>query len=825
MESARTYDEETPLLNDKRGRKYRMYDQVLLKPYNALFAENLELGLRGATFLLIFALPFLWHHEWDTEAGAFRDLGVFKTGAAVFLIFLFSRSVGETCSLAWGALVGICLSVGLTWILNGFFPGGYVSGEPETVFWFLAGAGTLALWVVLNINLSVNAKVFFTMSFSYHWMALLSGEKDSNYATNFELHLGKYGLCEILACLIGCLLAVLATLLPEPLWAMEKAKASSMDLCDDLGKVWDDILRFFCSDVPNIAEQEAFMVDMQVLHHEITSLEVYVGHAWWECLGRGKWQTERLMFARLSKALHMNYDRLTSVWNAVVQEEFGHYHTRVMGVLTPHVTVVVREADSLLRMCTEEVMHGGIRDEKVAAIEAAIATTKREMAALMREFRRVKVTLGLPPVSEELLDEHAFCISVSGCGRNAFEFAEDMLAYRQSTKELPAIDAKEGVFDMKVIMAPDHINRALRRFLAVILAICVGYMGHGHLIQRYDSSIAATVAIMFSNHLGSAAAENFNKFQGCVLGTTIGLIATSLFGFCEWYYIAATCLFLWGFAFASLFLYYKSAHYGNVALYMAAFGCNDFLLGCTDHFSRARAYHVTCDVVVGMTLVVLVDLVLANRRASDLAKDAIVDVWQILTSATRNLFDETSTGVREHKGMILEKVQRADLLGVEAEWEPRYWRTAWKTQLYQQAIQCFYRLRMSLSGLEYELSSGIQKDATFVRLLQMQSFQAVKNNLTQKMKQLEDLFAIFVHETKGGMPLLRDATHLLDDNLFGEMSAMQVLIKEINAMGLGNDSSAEFLNDDPASEISLIIASMSAMTGEMRGLQREILKS
>lgn len=30
---------------------------------------------------------------------------------------------------------------------------------------------------------------------------------------------------------------------------------------------------------------------------------------------------------------------------------------------------------------------------------------------------------------------------------------------------------------------------------------------------------------------------------------------------------------------------------------------------------------------------------------------------------------------------------------------------------------------------------------------------------------------------------------------------------------------------EPASEISLIIATMSAMTGEMRGLQKEILKA
>jgi len=41
--------------------------------------------------------------------------------------------------------------------------------------------------------------------------------------------------------------------------------------------------------------------------------------------------------------------------------------------------------------------------------------------------------------------------------------------------------------------------------------------------------------------------------------------------------------------------------------------------------------------------------------------------------------------------------------------EPRYWRTPWRDELFTQAIQCFYRLRMSLSALETELSDDVKK--------------------------------------------------------------------------------------------------------------------
>jgi len=288
-------------------------------------------------------------------------------------------------------------------------------------------------------------------------------------------------------------------------------------------------------------------------------------------------------------------------------------------------------------------------------------------------------------------------------------------------------------------------------------------------------------------------------------------------------------MFLWLYAFITLFLYYKSAHYGHICLYIAVFGCTDFLHGGSDVFNKSSSYYVIVDAVCAMGIIVFIDMIFENRRASDMAKDAIVDVWQMLNAGTRDLFDANSTGIREHKGTILAKVQRADLLGMEAEWESRFWRTPWKAELYRMAIQCFYRLRMSLSGLEYELSTesgdGGGKDQTFVDLLQLETFQVVKTNLTDKMTQLEKLFAIFVHEVKGPMPLLADAANLIDDNLFGEMAAMQALIKDVNQRGLGNDAGADILNDDPASEISLIIATMSAMTGEMRGLQKEILKA
>lgn len=821
---------ETDPLVKKRVKRYRAYDEALMRPHNGLFAENLELALRSAVFMVIFATPFIFESHWDTPAGAFKDLGVFAVGAGVFILFVFSRTVGETMRLAWGTFVGISLSVGFTWLCNGLYPGGFAKGKPDHVFYWLLCFGAAFVVVILSVNIQLNSRIFAVLSFSFHWMALLTGEADSNYGKNFELDIGKYGVCELLACLIGCFLAILASLVPEPLWAMHKARESSLDLTEALGDVWSDVLLFFCAARPNLIEQDKFTSAMAIIHHEVIKLEQHIENSWWECFGMGGWHEERIMLARFDKAILQNYDRLTSVWNAVVQEEFGKYHETVMRRMGSHVKSVAQEAHILLTLCCSEVCnHGRVRVEHIQRIEKALASLERAMIALMQEFRMVKASLRLPQVTEELLDEHAFCISVSGCGRTAAEFAEDLLMHSSRKKRLPSPDEPQSVLDMRVIMEPGNLSRALRRAVSVFAGLALGYLGYGPVMAPRSSGIAATVAIMFSDHLGSPTAENIHKLQGCILGTVIGHITYSLLGWCSIHHMLALSFALFAFTFVNMFLFYKSAHHGNIALYIAAFGSNGFLLGCSRNFSESGAYDAVMTACTAMAIVILVDVILASRRASDMAKDALVDVWRLLSAGTMELFDIRSTGIRAHKSAIMHSVQRAELLGMEAGTEPRYWRTPWRDELFNQAIQGFYRLRMSLSALETELSTstaeGGSKDETFMELLKLDTFEIIHTSLTKKMKQIELLFCVFVHETKADLPMLDEDSRLYDDNLFGEMGAMQDFIRDANDRGLGGGAAALCMSDDPASEISLVVATVSAMTGELRGLQKSLLRA
>jgi hypothetical protein len=319
---------------------------------------------------------------------------------------------------------------------------------------------------------------------------------------------------------------------------MDRARDQAIDLTDDISDAWNDVSQFFCTDHPDHDKKEEFLRDMVKLHHNISKLDIYTRFAWFECLGMGKWQQERLLLIRLSKSLHKSYDRLMSVMNAVNQEDFGYEHCVMMERLNPIVFAICNKAHRVMaEIVSEIVKNGTIRSERVQYIDEIGNDLEQSLRELMIQFRISKRGAGIPTnpdVCEELMDEHAFCISISGHGRNVVQFSDDVVAFYAGNMSSRAHYARPkqfndnisgiyfaDMFAMDVVFDRGHAVRALRRWLAVIIAFTIGYIGYAHLIPAHGAGIAASVAMMFTNHPGSIAGQNIGKLQGCILGATI----------------------------------------------------------------------------------------------------------------------------------------------------------------------------------------------------------------------------------------------------------------------------------------------------------------
>merc|ERR1719456_1897536 len=104
-------------------------------------------------------------------------------------------------------------------------------------------------------------------------------------------------------------------------------------------------------------------------------------------------------------------------------------------------------------------------DAHKTELEANMKEIKDAIAAATKAFQDAKKELGIPGISLDMNDEHAFCLSICAFGRLTTDFAESLLNDKKGIKPLaPLVDGTGimGLFDSGVVLDPRHANSALR---------------------------------------------------------------------------------------------------------------------------------------------------------------------------------------------------------------------------------------------------------------------------------------------------------------------------------------------------------------------------
>jgi len=811
--------------------------RIFLAHRNPTFAEHLELAVRAATLVLIFALPFIFPLDWWPLTKQLIAWGFYGPGALVMFIYTLYKSVGETLSLAWGGIFGTFLAGLNIWFMFGFFPGGVSGSTPAYVWWAGMINGVGFTWVVLWLNLNKLTQVFALSNFVGHWMAFMGPGLDSAYTQGFQISSAGTESAGLLVALAGCGLAVLTTFIPYPLWAFQKACYSAEELVDMLGATWGDIARYYCDQECNEFEQDRLVHDIKALRDSVENLSGHIANSWWECFGLGKCQRSRLILMRLNKILHRNYDHLFCMLYSCTQETFDQQHVNMMQPMKNHIKAVLSEAWELMKINMQCACDGSFDDTQGRKLRDAAQRTREANAALSAEFRATKAALGVSNLSEELLDEHAFCFSVCAFGRLTADFAEELLGHKRAEDLLGgelAFELAEDtsgvsiVFDHATLFDGQHLNFALRNTVAICLGFCVGFVGFGRVLQPLDAGIASTTAVLISKYIGSAMKQNLGRLQGVVLGTIIGQLVYAIFGWCEWWGYLAIGTALWSWVSVTLFTYYDSTKYSGVACLIAAFGAQNFVLGCGDAmFKPNDTYYKIIDAVVAIIIVTFVDLILAPGRASEITHKSFMSSWKVLRDSTSKLMDPMVEEITFHRNEIVSSVSVAEQLGKEAKAEPRGWRTPWRQKAYKSAIKCAYRLQVSISAMEVSVARGGHDGARKIEVLMamhhMDSFKQVCNTLLDKMSTMETLLNIFIHDLPEPMEDLQDRKFRRDTRE-GEQKLIRAFLEKANEKGWFQENAALSLEDCPACQVSVLLSAFDSMMEEMNWLQHCILQ-
>lgn len=385
--------------------------------------------------------------------------------------------------------------------------------------------------------------------------------------------------------------------------------------------------------------------------------------------------------------------------------------------------------------------------------------------------------------------------------------------------------------------------------IRIMLAFLLGYFGYSKTLLRYDPGIAAFSVLIMRRSVGSAGAKNLQRLRGVVTGTTVGHVMYAMAGWCSWwgYLVMGVSLFFWvgisllthhdhraGGSGAGLPVNFSAAG-TSAGLLSAYFGASGLIQQCTYEVYTVNdilgnTYYNIIDAVVAVGLAFLVDAVMSPEPASQLAAKAYVDEWKAISNALVDVL-EPSMSPRPHLVEVARKYRIAEVLGQQAEREPRYWRLPWRSSLYHDAMQSARRLRMSLSGMEWSVVEGGRhgagKGEKIKKLTALQSFLQMRNVAQEAMEHLEQLLEQVLNQETGDPMRALGAPALRRNFVIEFMQATRAFIQEANRLDfMGGEkfpTSLTSLENDGAAQACLLLSCVASMVAEAQTLRMSVL--
>jgi len=304
-----------------------------------------------------------------------------------------------------------------------------------------------------------------------------------------------------------------------------------------------------------------------------------------------------------------------------------------------------------------------------------------------------------------------------------------------------------GMFAPGLNNTPANLNYVLRGWVSVMLAFTIGFNGvAGKMIKNYNAALASTICVLLSKSTGGALSNNLMRLQGVVLGTVIGQVAYALLAWCVWWgYLSVTC-FVYCWSLLTMYMYYHSDNYSTVGLLLSIFANGAMLQGCSaEIFDPTVAYHGIINTVSGITIMAVMDMLLAPDRASNMAMRSYQSASAPLIAMADELLDSKITTLAPRKGVVRGLIATAQDMNVQASLEPRFWREEWKFGTYASCCNALTALRFNMATIDYALvdvdGDERPKAPHFIAATKMREFEELRLMFKGRLEFVQDQMA------------------------------------------------------------------------------------
>jgi hypothetical protein len=806
------------------GKALGFYDRLFYKDINKDFGDHLEVASRGACFVVMCAIPFVVPSEICPSCNDIVQQGYFTAMCVTYFIYTLYLYTGDILHFAQGGIMGTVIAVFNIWCMQGFMPGGYTESMPHR--WYLGNLwGIMFTFLVLWLNFDDNTRIFGLSTYVWYWMAFIKPDATAGFSQNFEVRLNGSAMKEFGIAVVGCGIAVVAAYVPYPIYAHTKALDTAKRMVTQVYMTKQDFVGFYCGDKKNQMAIQILSRELETLRSEAGTIAGLLDTAWYECLGLGKWQKQRVMMGKFSDYSLKSVDLMSNVFQICQSETFDKDHVTTMQQIKEPLAKLIDSNSEVLKYCLAGLYEAGFTDDVKELAEAELANAMEGVKTMTANLERSRAETGYNKISEDSSGENVAALTFSKFTHLTREFYNSLQGEQQEVRSWRDGAGLLGLFEPGVLFEKDHMTWTLRNGVSIILSFFIGWHGYNQYIASYNAAIASTVAVLLSKFVGSAMVKNLARLQGVVIGIVLGNLLYAFLAWCYWWghLLVAIALYLW--TLMGLFMYFHSANYSTVGLLLAVFGSQSLLKPCANTDTDPSGHSAIVNVTIGICVMTIIDLLLSPARASDMTKANFKHAYTSIIDVMDNLFDPSQETIEPRGGALSGAIGAAASMGNEAALEPRYWRHDWPTSKFNQAIACLQKCRFCLDSIENIVLKDGKKSALFQDVTRLPECLEVKKVLHDHAMKVMESVGMAIEDLAGNDVFIQRLGEIEPDNLvaiktFGSgTAALDKLCDALNTGDFGEKymkaKSVEDISEDPLADCSLVVESLKAMFGSL----------
>merc|ERR1719161_327078 len=725
-------------------------------------------------------------------------------GMVPLLICLFVFTVNPMVGTALGnAIAGIngtfwaCFHM---WFMNGIFPGGMKEGMSPTSACAIFGWANflIFLWLTLWCKCGLGTKMFFLATHIVFMLAFLNPASTLPFGENFTISMKGTAVNTMIATCLGTLSAPLMNLLPYPMsFAYTTMKGNAAKASTDTAKLFTFIIDYYCGSEGSVVV-ESCVKHAQDLRAQLDGLGGPIGAAWFEGFDLGTRGTVRALMESHLGLMNEVYDKLRAILIVVRSEDFGPSHTAIANKIHDSAMRVALATKKLMIAVTEAATDGDISSKEKAELSSLVLEAKAAVKALAKDFDGARKALKVA-VSEDLLGENYFVLTISAYARLVIDYSEMMMNSPPEGAGFGAalVGGLKSTWDMSALTERFNMNFTIVHYLALIF--CWLYSVY---VDNWGGGCVITAVFLMSTNVCPDIQAFLNVLNAVILAVVAGTLifqGTCGTGFGD-YILPFAALLLWIFGMYGVFA--KSVFLLPCLVFVALTPFR-WVTECPTGDIAAGARALWGGMVANILAILFVcsfQFFLAVDRANNLAVNKLDDAF----SGLRKAFDAfwKHQDATEPMGSVAGSCGAGSGFCGSAAIEPRIWRNGWKAGLYMEMVTHVQTIRLDILMLWFAMAGSDGKpDGIFSKFEGSSEFKSVKEDLNSTLEDAHSLaIGMLTHETGHftGLSKLKTTTGIDD------LGALPGLISHLNSSLKFPTQAPDSMEDDELCQISTV---------------------